>query len=550
MTKIFFSIFPVKSIIWMWVIALIISGADFLSVVIFTKYIHFEISNESNFFKFLDETFIINFVIIAILSTTALRLILSWILQQRIQSMRVFASGSIISKYIHLPYSDLMKISTSDLTKQIISESDQLVGTLINPVINLIPQFFMIIALLIFLVIESSYFGATIFAVVSILYSVLYRFNHPKVKESGASRANYNRKRFDIVLELFRNLETLKYFGLHLEFKEKLIDYSAKMGKHIAKFSYYSMYPRYVIEGSIFLSIVGYISYVNSLNPDAGEHIFESLTTFLVISLRLMPLGSQLVKNLSSLNFSGIILHQFGEQTAHKNNTDTVTNFPELLFQFDKIEVTFPELYVDDKLIITNSILTLEYNKITFVSGPSGSGKTSILRNILGLDSETPIISLIDGKKEYENFKLNKTNCFLISQHNVIFSGTIKDNILRYYPDISKTGLVAAEILISEIMGSKKRRFNLDSEVGEYGVYLSGGERQRLILLIALLNDRPILILDEPTSALDDENAMKIFDKLKKSKKTILCITHDTKLVDTYADVKYDLRDQKLIRVS
>ena len=78
----------------------------------------------------------------------------------------------------------------------------------------------------------------------------------------------------------------------------------------------------------------------------------------------------------------------------------------------------------------------------------------------------------------------------------------------------------------------------LNTLVGEKGSELSGGERQRIAIARSLFSDSDLLIFDEFTNSLDEENEKKIFDLIKKLKKTCIIISHNRNILkDTCEDL-------------
>ena len=128
----------------------------------------------------------------------------------------------------------------------------------------------------------------------------------------------------------------------------------------------------------------------------------------------------------------------------------------------------------------------------------------------------------------------------LVQQDNILFSDTVRENILLGRPDATEEEIVEA----AKMANAHDFIINLpegyDTEVGERGVKLSGGQKQRLSIARIFLNNPPILILDEATSALDLESEAIIqeaLDVLSKDRTTLIVahrlstITHADKIV-------------------
>src|SRR5262249_2208946 len=104
----------------------------------------------------------------------------------------------------------------------------------------------------------------------------------------------------------------------------------------------------------------------------------------------------------------------------------------------------------------------------------------------------------------------------IVAQETMLFSGTIRENILYGRPDASAQQLleVAKAAHVSEFVERLPESYG--TRLGERGAQLSGGQRQRVAIARAFLADPRILILDEATSALDSESEYLIQDALKR----------------------------------
>ena len=102
----------------------------------------------------------------------------------------------------------------------------------------------------------------------------------------------------------------------------------------------------------------------------------------------------------------------------------------------------------------------------------------------------------------------------LVQQDNILFSDTVKENILLGRPDATDDEIVEAAKMANAHDFIMNLPEGYDTEVGERGVKLSGGQKQRLSIARIFLNNPPILILDEATSALDLESEAIIQEAL------------------------------------
>ena len=113
-----------------------------------------------------------------------------------------------------------------------------------------------------------------------------------------------------------------------------------------------------------------------------------------------------------------------------------------------------------------------------------------------------------------------------VPQENILFSGTIEDNVKLFVKEYSYEKLIWAlkqACVYDEIMEKPKK---LNTPLQERGGGLSLGQIQRVLLAISLLLDHEILLLDEFTSALDKDLEKRIVDNIVSLNKTKVIITH------------------------
>ena len=178
---------------------------------------------------------------------------------------------------------------------------------------------------------------------------------------------------------------------------------------------------------------------------------------------------------------------------------------------------------------IENLNIEKKAKEITALVGKSGSGKSTIIDIIMGLlKPQNGQILLDDMIIGIDNIDVFRKNIGYIPQNLFMINGTIRDNLLRFNPNVTEYEIIEALEISGAYQFIKNMPNGLESIVGDMGVKLSGGEKQRIIFARALLRKPKILILDEATSALDNENEYKIqsvIEKLK-GKITIIIIAH------------------------
>lgn len=183
--------------------------------------------------------------------------------------------------------------------------------------------------------------------------------------------------------------------------------------------------------------------------------------------------------------------------------------------------------YNDNEAPILKDInLSIEKGETVAFVGMSGGGKSTLINLIPRFYDVTSGQILIDGHniKDFLTGSL-RNQIGLVQQDNILFSDTVKENILLGRPTATDEEVVEAAKMANAHDFIMNLPQGYDTEVGERGVKLSGGQKQRLSIARIFLNNPPILILDEATSALDLESESIIqeaLDVLSKDRTTLI----------------------------
>jgi putative ABC transport system ATP-binding protein len=193
--------------------------------------------------------------------------------------------------------------------------------------------------------------------------------------------------------------------------------------------------------------------------------------------------------------------------------------------------------------------LTFEAGEIAAIVGRSGSGKSTLLQLLGGLDRPTSGEVFVRGKPLAEStedelalYRRQEVG-FIFQFFNLVPTLTALQNVelplvLAGVPK-SQRRLRAAELL--ERTGLGGRRDHRPSQ-------LSGGEQQRVAIARALVHDPPLLLADEPTGNLDSKTAGEILGLLSSlAGKSIIVVTHDRALADSFAKRTVEFRDGKVV---
>ena len=164
-----------------------------------------------------------------------------------------------------------------------------------------------------------------------------------------------------------------------------------------------------------------------------------------------------------------------------------------------------------DRPALARLELELPVGKVTALVGPSGGGKSSVASLLFRFVRPDTGRILWDGTDvEACTIASLRAQMALVTQEPLLFSGTVRENLLLARPEATggelRASLRAARA--EDFVMALPRQW--DTPLGERGARLSGGQRQRLALARAVLKDARLLVLDEPTSNLDPEGEREV----------------------------------------
>ena len=210
--------------------------------------------------------------------------------------------------------------------------------------------------------------------------------------------------------------------------------------------------------------------------------------------------------------------------------TDEGCALPEKTVDSGRIEfknVSFRYYKDNHEAVLSHINFKVESGQVLGIIGSTGSGKTTLVQMIPRLYDVDEGEVLVDGVnvKDY-SLKHLRDGVGMVSQKNVLFSGTIMENLMWGDPEASMEELLESSKAAQAAPFVNSFTEGYETELGQGGVNVSGGQKQRLCIARALLKKPKILILDDSTSAVDTATEAKIREsfssKLKDTTKIII----------------------------
>lgn len=246
----------------------------------------------------------------------------------------------------------------------------------------------------------------------------------------------------------------------------------------------------------------------------AGELIsFFTYVTQVLSSL--MMLGMLFISLVMVKASNHRICEVLDEETDIANPENPITSVKDGSVIFENVNFTYNKN--KDNCVLTNINLNIKSGQTVGIIGGTGSSKTTLVSLIPRLydvfDGSVKI-----GGQDVRNYDLKvlRDSVAMVLQKNVLFSGTIKENLLWGNENASDQEIIQACKAADADSFIQSFPNGYQTELGQGGVNVSGGQKQRLCIARALLKNPKILILDDSTSAVDTATESRIRKSLKK----------------------------------
>ncbi len=219
------------------------------------------------------------------------------------------------------------------------------------------------------------------------------------------------------------------------------------------------------------------------------SYSFQMLMSLMMLSMIMV----QLIMSTASIKRIAEVIN---EKPSILSVNNPITQVKDGSIEFN--DVSFKYSHKAEKYALSNINLKIESGQTIGIIGSTGVGKTSLVQLIPRLYDVTSGEIKVAGVdvKDYD-VECLRNSVAMVLQKNVLFSGTVRDNMRWGNKEATD------EEILDALKLAQIGNFSLDKQIEQGGVNVSGGQKQRLCIARALLKKPKILILDDSTSAVD-----------------------------------------------
>ena len=250
------------------------------------------------------------------------------------------------------------------------------------------------------------------------------------------------------------------------------------------------------------LSFGSYVVITTQGTEVAVGQMSSILTYSFQILMSLMMLSMVFVMITMSLESAERIVEVLSEKSSLTSLEDAITEIKDGSTDFENVSFKYSEKA--ERMALENVNLHIKSGEVIGILGGTGSSKTTLVQLIPRLYDVTEGSVKVGGEdvRRYDLDSL-RNNVAMVLQKNVLFSGTIKDNLRWGNPNATDEEMVKACQLAQADEFIQLFPDKYDTWIEQGGANVSGGQKQRLCIARALLKNPKVLILDDSTSAVD-----------------------------------------------
>ena len=482
-------------------------------------------------------TYYLGVIVFCIIVFSLLFKIMTTYALARFSHMRKYSlSRRMLAGYLQQPYVWYLSRHSSDLTKTVLQEVDQLVGYALMPAMRILAQAVSIIFLIGLIFIVRWDIALISGAVLLTTYALVYLVVRRLLERLGRRRVEANKQRFRAISEVFGGIKDVKLVGLEEHYMHRFQSAARKHADALMKAEVVGILPRHMLEIVAFGGMIGLILYLLGGSDQGIGEMLPVLGLLAMAGLRVLPAVQQIYSSFTSLRFGRVVLEEvFAEFEAARNVPPIrpVDQSQKLALnsalELRQMRYGYP---ATDRAVVDGMDMRIDARTTVGVVGGTGAGKTTTIDIILGLLTPDAGEMLVDDQViTPERMRAWQNNIGYVPQQIFLLYGTISANIAFGVPeDEIDHAAVERAARLAELHDfvTTELKDGYATNVGERGIKLSGGQRQRIGIARALYHNPDILILDEATSALDNLTEKAVMDAIRNlgHDKTIIMIAH------------------------
>lgn len=478
-----------------------------------------------------------------VLIATAFKMLVLYALYRFVGNRRYTLGLRLFRQYLYQPYSYFLDHNTTELSKNLLTEVDQVINGVLRPLMESFAKGVLAVSILIFLIVTNPWVALGAAGVMGSMYGTIYSFVRPRLMRHGVELRESNRLRFKAAGEAFGAIKDVKILGKEPSFAHMYGIGARRFARTQAAKQILSTLPAHAMQ-SMSIGFAIALVVIMLATTDSLVTVLPLLAIYAFAVQRLMPNLQAVFQGVAQIRYYGHTVDALHRDMTgmplppalpdHKamRAATKVRPFRESI-EISNLSFRYPTSR--EKVLADLSLIIRKNTTVGFV-GTTGCGKTTLVDVIMGLLEPSDGVVKADGitvspPGADEPIGPWQRNFGYVPQQIYLGDDTVAANIALGIPEdmrsqeaVEHAARVANlhDFVITELPNG------YETVVGERGIRLSGGQRQRVGIARALYHDPDILVMDEATSALDSVTEDAVMDAIHNlmHTKTIIIIAH------------------------
>ena len=488
-------------------------------------------ANKQNFILYLG--FLSLFVVIC---STVFKIVTQYAVNRFASLQRHYFSTRLLKTYLQQNYEFFIQRNSATLVKNILSEVDQLIWTMILPALTLMSYGVVLLSMVGILLLYDPLMAIATAFVLGLFYASIYILVRKKLTQIGQEFTQANKERYQTCQEALAGIKDVMINNAEHGYIKQFEESSRVFARHIATRETLGQVPLNVIETVGYGCLIG-LAMLLVVSGKAVSHILPVLGLYGFAAYRMLPAAQNMYRAISQIKFSEQVLSVLKPEFAlekdelkHIEKDSTQYLKFEHSIRLENISFAYPNRI--ESPILNNFSLEVNKNASLGIVGKSGSGKSTLMDIMLGLlFPQQGKVYIDDVELTADNITQWRDLVGYVPQNIYLADKSIAENIAfgvaKIDIDLKRVEFVARQAQIDDFIQSQLP-LGYHTLVGERGVMLSGGQRQRIGIARALYKNPQVLFMDEATSALDTETEQAVNEAIQNlnGKMTMVIIAH------------------------
>lgn len=490
-----------------------------------------ETPNKQSFILYLG--FLSLFIVIC---STVFKIVTLYVVNRFSSLQRHYFSTRLLKIYLQQNYEFFIQRNSSTLVKNILSEADQLIWTMVLPALTLMSYGIVLLSMVGILLLYDPLMAIATALVLGLFYATIYMLVRKILNKIGQEFTQANEERYQTCQEALAGIKDVMINNAKQGYIDQFEQSSRVFARHIATRETLGQVPLNVIETVGYGCLIG-LAMILVVSGKDVSHILPVLGLYGFTAYRMLPAAQNIYRSISQIKFSEQILSILKPEFALEKNEDL--NIVESInhnlkfkhsIRLENIFFAYPNRI--EQPILNKLNIEIRKNTSLGIVGKSGSGKSTLMDIMLGL------LQAQKGKVFIDDIELNENNVIewrnfvgYVPQTIYMADKSIAENIAFGVPkdliNLKQVEFVAKQAQIHNFI-KNQLTLGYHTIIGERGVMLSGGQRQRIGIARALYKNPQVLFMDEATSALDTETEKAVNEAIQNlsGKMTMVIIAH------------------------